>query len=63
MVRWHSTVVKRIVDLLIGNATTTDLWEALSKASGKDVNKFMVIPLSISCRRTDMADGVLGPMD
>lgn len=26
----------------IGNATTNDLWAALSKQSGKDVNSFMV---------------------
>jgi hypothetical protein len=27
---------------LIGNATTNDLWSALSKASGQDVHSFMV---------------------
>ena len=26
----------------LGNATTNDLWAALSQASGKDVNVFMV---------------------
>lgn len=31
-----------------GNATTSDLWAALSKASGKDVSKFMV------CRRLEV---------
>lgn len=43
MVRLHYTFDQPIIDLLTGNATTADLWEALSKASGKDVNKFMVI--------------------
>ncbi|MCJ1268639.1 hypothetical protein MMC22_008527 [Lobaria immixta] len=33
--------VIRMLSNHLGNATTTDLWEALSKASGKDVNKFM----------------------
>ena len=29
-------------DIFAGNATTNDLWKALSKASGKNVNEFMV---------------------
>ncbi len=31
-----------LADLFAANATTNDLWEALSKASGKNVNEFMV---------------------
>lgn len=63
MVSLHSTVAKQIIDLLTGNATTTDLWEALSKASGKDVNKFMVNFLSTSSHRIGMADKVIGSVD
>jgi aminopeptidase N len=33
---------KHLLIFLIGNATTNDLWSALSKASGQDVHSFMV---------------------
>lgn len=51
------------INLLTGNATTNDLWEALSKASGKDVNTFMVISPSTDSHRMGMADNVLGSVD
>ena len=36
-----------------GNATTNDLWAALSQASGKDVNVFMVGPTVAPFCRAD----------
>ena len=33
---------KHLLISFIGNATTNDLWSALSKASGQDVHSFMV---------------------
>ena len=33
---------------IAGNATTNDLWAAISKASEKDINTFMVSPLEFS---------------
>lgn len=41
-----SMAYENILADLAGNATTNDLWAALSKTSGKDVNGFMV------CRRS-----------
>lgn len=37
-----SSKFRQNADIFPGNATTNDLWEALSKASGKNVNEFMV---------------------
>ena len=42
MVDSPGSSVYDIANVHIGNATTNDLWAALSKASGKDVNVFMV---------------------
>jgi hypothetical protein len=40
----HGTRIlpQTFANFLIGNATTNDLWSALSKASGQDVHSFMV---------------------
>jgi aminopeptidase N len=35
-----------------GNATTDDLWRALSQASGKDVNTFMVLLQPVCCKKS-----------
>lgn len=40
---WNESFPRQTIDFPAGNATTDDLWEALSKVSSKDVNKFMVI--------------------
>lgn len=42
MVRSLSCHSYCMIDVHAGNATTNDLWAALSEASGKDVNVFMV---------------------
>ena len=45
-----------------GNATTNDLWEALSEASGHDVTSFMVSPFEIiSSSMTLISKGHMDP--
>ena len=45
------SLVRNATNIISGNATTNDLWAALSQSSGKDVKLFMVYSIHNSLQR------------